>query len=212
MPRSERNDAWIVSQQDSGSIARNAAHSTPHVSAIAVVVHAGYIQGCAAKLHCNMLITKDFYAMPPQRHSYGIGPHPEIVISEDRKHTVSRPQAAQDLSRRFNIRARVGDEVSGEYNDIRSKAVRLLHGLGKPLLGQEQPVMNVRNLHYAQAAERFGEGIKPDALIVHSKAFARRPSHAAGNRFTRRVVLDSAAAPTAHPTGEPLSKARAFRY
>jgi hypothetical protein len=65
VPGSERNDARIVREQDCGSIARNATYGTPHVSAIAVIVHAGHIEGCAAKLHFNMLIAKDFYAPPP---------------------------------------------------------------------------------------------------------------------------------------------------
>jgi len=49
-----------------------------------------------------------------------------------REHPVSCTQPTQDFCGRFDIRARISDEVSGEHNDISLEAIGLLHGFGKP--------------------------------------------------------------------------------
>jgi hypothetical protein len=143
LPGSQRNDAGIVCEQNNRCIARDASHRPPNVSAIAVIIHPGHIQGCAAKLHCNMLIAKDFYAPAPQCRGHSICPHPEIMVSQDREHPVSCAQATQDFCGRFDIRARISDEVSREHNDVSVKAIGLLHGFGKPFPWQKQSVMDI---------------------------------------------------------------------
>jgi len=108
-----------------------ASHRTSNISAIAVIIHSGHIKDAPPKMHCNMLIAKDFYAPAPQCRGHSICPHPEIMVSQDREHPVSCTQPTQDFCGRFDIRARISDEVSGEHNDI-SWRLLLLHGFGKP--------------------------------------------------------------------------------
>jgi hypothetical protein len=61
-------------------------------------------------------------------------------------------------------------------------------------------MVNVGNLHDAQAMERVREGVQPDALIVHSESIAGAPSHGRFQSCPRRVVLNTAAAPSAKPS------------
>ena len=105
MPGSERDDTRIVSEQDGSSIARNTAHRAADIGAIPVIIHSGHIQGGAAKLYCNMLITKDIYATLPQCYGDRVRPHPEIVVAKHGEDSVACAQAAQDFRGRFDIRA-----------------------------------------------------------------------------------------------------------
>ena len=205
MPRGERNDARIVRQQDGGGIARNSAHRLPQVRAIAVIVDPGQIQGRAAKSERNMPVAQDFDVLPAQRQRDGLRIHAKIMIPQHREHPVARPQTAQDLRGRLDIRPGIGDEVSGQGHDIRIQPVGLPDRLGKPFLRKKQPMMNVGNLHDAQAAERIGEGIQPNPFVGHGEPVAGSPSRGACAGIVRRVLFDTPAAPANHPTRKSIA-------
>jgi hypothetical protein len=137
MTRCEMDNPGIMRKQDGGRIAPNSTHRTPHVRAIAIIVHAGNIERGAAKLYSNVLIPKDFYMLPSERGGYSVGPYPEIVISKDGQNAVARSQAAQNFRGRLDIRARVGDEVSSEHNNIRAESIGLLYSFCEPLFRQK---------------------------------------------------------------------------
>ena len=152
-------------QQDGGGIARNSAHGPPQIRAVPVIVHSSQVHGLPAKPQRNVPVAQDINALPAQRLRDGIGIHAEIVVPEHREHPVTRPQTPQQLRRRADIPPGIRDEVAGERNDVRIQPVCLPHRFGKPFLGEKETVMNVGNLHYAQALKRIREGIQPDALI-----------------------------------------------
>jgi hypothetical protein len=137
MTRCEMDDPGIMRKQNGGRIARNSTHRTPHISAVAIIVHTGNIEGGATELYRNMLIPKNFYMLPLQRRGNRIGPYPEIVVSQDGQNAVARSQAAQDFRGRLDIRARVGNEVSSKHNDIRTESIGLLYRFSEPLLRQK---------------------------------------------------------------------------
>ena len=114
-----------------------------------------------------MPVAQDINALPAQRQRDGIGIHTEIVIAQHREYAVTRPKTPQKLRRRSDISPGIRDEISRERNDVRIQPVCLAHSFGKPFFREKETVVNVGNLHDAQAVERAWESIQPDALIVH---------------------------------------------
>ena len=55
---------------------------------------------------------------------------------------------------------------------IAALAAAMQDGLGQPFLGKVEPVMNVGNLHYPQAAEGIRESIKPNPLVGDGEPLA----------------------------------------
>ena len=179
----------IVRQQDRGGLARNSAHGPPQIRPIPVIVHSSQVHGLPAKPQRNVPVAQDINALPAQRLRDGIGIHTEIVIAEHRVHPVTRPKAPKQLRRRSDIPPGIRDEVSGERNDVRIQPVGLPHRFGKPFFGEKETVVNVGNLHDAQAMKRTREGIQPDALIVDGETIAGTP---APRRFPEQLPPNSA--------------------
>ncbi len=136
-----------------------------------------------------MPVAQDIDALPAQRPRDGIGIHAEIVVAQHRIYPVTRPKPPKKLRRRPDISPGIGDEIPRKRNDVRIQPICLAHGLGKPFLGQKKTVMNVGYLNDAQAVERAGKSIQPDALIIHAEAIAGTPSC---GRFQIRASPSSA--------------------
>ncbi len=175
MPRSKVDHPGIVRKKDRGGLARNSAHGAPQIRPVPVVVHSRQVHGLAAKPQSDMPVAQDINALPAQCHGDGICIHAEIVIAEHRVHPVARPQAPKQLRRRPDISPGIRDEVPRERNDVRIQPVCLPHRLGKPFFGEKETVVNVGNLHDAQAVKRARESIQPDSLIVHAEAIDGTP-------------------------------------
>ena len=59
--------------------------------------------------------------------------------------------------------------------------------------------------------QTLGRAIEPNALLVHDEALNGTPSLDALAFGSGRIMLDSAAAPSAHPTREPVARAQIVR-
>jgi hypothetical protein len=155
-----------------------------------------------------MPVSQDINALPAQSQRDGIGIHTEIVIAEYREHTVTRPKPPKEFRSRFDIPPGIRNEISSERNNVRIQPVRLPHSFGKQFFGEKETVVDVGNLHYAQAVKRAREGVQPDALIVDGESITGTPSCGVLQRVAPRVVFNTAPAPSAKPPREFFTGSR----
>src|ERR1700733_7846540 len=101
-------------EQNRRSISRNAAQSLAEVRPVIPIVNASEKYELPAPPQFGVAVAQDFDAAFFERAGHLLRAHAKIVIAENCKSAATRLDGAENLRDRFDIRARVGDEIAGE--------------------------------------------------------------------------------------------------
>ena len=161
-----RQHGRVVAEQHSGGVGDGALQSQAEVVlTVAEVVHAGDHEARAVALQADVAVAQHLDAVGFEGGGDSVSADAVVVVAEHGVAAQPRPQASQGARHGSDVLAGVGDEVAGERHQVRLQTVRQLDGPLHFFQARVEPVVDVAQLHQAQAGEIGRQPRKMDGLV-----------------------------------------------